>query len=1483
MPKFSVKKPFTVLVGVIVALILGVVSLMKMQLDLLPEISLPYLMVITTYPGASAEKVEKEICEPMEASLGVITGVENVGSVCAENYGIVQLEFRDDVNIDSAMVKVSAALNTLESVLPDDCGTPTIMELSADMLASMYLAVGVDGMEIEELSQYVEDEIVPSFERLDGVASVSSLGLVEKTIQIELDEKKVDALNDKILALADDKFAEAVEQLDEAKKQLEDSEKTIGDSKKKLVDSQKELNDGRQELIDGQKELDDGKKELADGKNELENGKKQLEEGKKELEEKKSETEAKLAKTETELLSAKTKLEANKAHIEAELAVLEATKSGYEDGISKIESGISAIEALMGGLSLVPDTSLPIDADTAAAINTAAGTTVAVEGVTTYAEAIGALSAVKTGLEAKKTELESSMGAQVAASQVMIDQYKEALKPIDENLKKVDDGLAQLYAGNLEAAIQLANAQTAMIMGEAQLSSVEATLKASEKQLESAQDTIDSGWKSLEDGQKQINEGWNSLRDGEKQIADGWTEYEKGIRQYEKQKKEALKKANANDLLSLQTLATLMYAQNFAMPAGYVDDVNDNSWLIEVGDNFKSIEELEQSVLVNLNDIGDVRLCDVANLTIIDNSLDSYVRLDGNQAVILSIFKSSTTGTNELSKTCKARIETLMEEHPGLHISVQMDQGEYIDLIVKSVLQSMVLGSILAIIILAIFLKDAKPTFVVAISIPLSVLIALICMYFAKVSLNMLSLSGLALGIGMLVDNSVVVIENIYRLRVRGVEAPRAAVQGTKQVAGAIIASTITSVCVFLPMIYTTGIVNELMMPMCLAIVFTLLASLLIAMTVVPAAGSTILRNAKQKEHKLFDKILVGYEGILRFCLKIKIVPILVSLVLLVISVLAVIKMGIVMIPEMTANQIQASLSIENEELNREECYAIADQAMEAALSVKGVGSIAILDGSGNQIISGFGGGGNNFRSYSFMILTENPKAGEEEVNRITNEMVEKVSAIENAEFTVSDAMGDMSQLFGSGLSINIYGTDTQEMLEASYMVMDEVAKIEGFTEISNGEEDADKVIHLAIDKNKAMSMGLSVAQIYQDIATKLTTSADSVKVTIDGIDMQITIVNELEPLNRENLMNREFTVDVVDEDGDSVTEEHKLSEFATEVIRDGVSTIRRENQARYITVSASVEDGYNTTLLSRELQPRLEKLKLPGNTSLNLGGEADTVNEMVKQMGLVVLLGGAFIYLVMVAQFQSLLSPFIVLFTVPLAFTGGLFSLLLTHENLSALSMMGFVVLMGTVVNNGIVFVDYTNQLRKGGMDRVNALIATGKTRMRPILMTALTTILAEAYLITGDDMGSQMGRGMALVIAGGLSYATLMTLFIIPVMYDIMFKKQPLDIDTGSEDLDDIPDDAAEYMAELGLQAAAVGVAVAADSDKPKKKRKKFGKKKNEDASTNDGLEESNNEKSDDSKDESAEESKDEKSADSKGENEEESLEDMDLEILE
>ncbi|MBP5298007.1 MAG: efflux RND transporter permease subunit, partial [Lachnospiraceae bacterium] len=262
--KFSVKKPFTVLVGIVIAVVLGVVSVMSMQLDLLPDISLPYLMVITTYPGASSEKVEAEICEPMEATLGTINGVKNVYSVCNENYGIVQLEFQDDIDIDSAMVKVSGALNSLQPYLPEDAGVPSVIELSTDMVASVYLAVSRDGYEMDALSQFIEDDITPQIEKQEGVASVSTLGLVDRIVEVRLNQDKVDVLNDKILASLDGTFAKAVEQLDDAKKQLEESQDSLNKSKNEMAKSEKKLADGKQDLIDGQKELDDGKKELED-------------------------------------------------------------------------------------------------------------------------------------------------------------------------------------------------------------------------------------------------------------------------------------------------------------------------------------------------------------------------------------------------------------------------------------------------------------------------------------------------------------------------------------------------------------------------------------------------------------------------------------------------------------------------------------------------------------------------------------------------------------------------------------------------------------------------------------------------------------------------------------------------------------------------------------------------------------------------------------------------------------------------------------------------------------------------------------------------------------------------------------------------------------------------------------------------------------------------------------------------------------------
>lgn len=1383
MEKFSVKKPFTILVMVVAIIILGFVSLSGMTTDLLPKMSLPYLLVITTYPGASPEKVESSVSEPVESALGSISGVKNVYSMSYENYGIVELEFADGTDMDSAMVKVSSALDSVKSALPEECGSPNIMEISMDMMASVYLAASYEGKDIQETSRFVEDTLIPYLERQEGVTSISDIGIVENSISVDLNQDKIDVLNEKILAKTNDAFADAVDQLNDAKKQLLESEQKLADSTQELVDGQKDIDDGRTKLDDAQKELDEQKEKLEDAKGSLEDQKK--------------DTENKLA-TASQALDQLNALQTDLLTLQAQEESLKATITQIEKSLEEQGKTTNDIPNVVAGLDQMSTflTSSQMEGMTgmdSTTVNTMLGSS----GMSLQSLGIDETTWDALTPEGRK-ELLQKTAAGYQTQKALLSGYKDyvsSLNSLQVEKAGVQAAVSAAEAELKKSGVSYTDIEKAKIEAAAGFGAASAQISSGQSALNSAQTTLDSNKESLDSAQDQITEGWDSIADAKKQLADGWDQYNTSLENFEAQKAEALRNANADQLVNMQTLSQLIYAQNFAMPAGYLDDAEDNSWLLKVGSNYESVDELSNIVLTNIEDIGDVRLCDVADITVIDNADDSYARLNGQSAVVLSVFKSSTAGTNEVSKNIAAAISELEEQYPGLSVLTLMDQGDYITMIINGVLQSMIVGAALAILILALFLKDVKPTIVVAVSIPLSVLTALILMYFTDISLNMMSLSGLALGIGMLVDNSIVVIENIYRLRSKGVGAARAAVQGTRQVAGAIIASTLTTVCVFLPMVFTAGTVRELMMPISLTIIFTLAASLLIAMTVVPAAGSTLLRNSKEKKHPFFDKVQDIYGKMLAFCLKVKVVPLTIAIGLLVYSIWAVMRMGIVMIPDMTSNQIEISVQMP-EDTDKEECYKRADQVLDAMTTIDGIGDVGAMAGGDTTLVASSSGmSDSTYDQFTFLVLTENENAGKEEVNRICREIEERTADID-CELTISTGMSEMSTMMGSGLSVKVYGDDLDTLTKITQDICDLAATIPGYENISNGQEEPDQVIRLVLDKDAAMRKGLTVAQIFSELNGKMTESTDAATVTIDGEDMKIVVKDGREPLTRENLLDYNFEIQTTDDNGNTVTEDHPLSEFATLKLEEGVQSINRENQSRYMTVTATVAEGSNATLLSRELQPLIDAYELPDGYTIDTAGESDMVNQMVIQMSKVLLLGLALIYLVMVAQFQSLLSPFIVLFTVPLAFTGGLIGLLLMNEPLSVMGMMGFVVLLGTVVNNGIVFVDYANQLRVGGLERREALIATGKTRMRPILMTALTTILAMASLLFGDDLSSQMSKGMAIVVAGGLAYATLMTLFIIPVMYDILFKRKPLQVDIGSENLDDVPDDAADYL---------------------------------------------------------------------------------------
>ncbi len=1279
MGKFSVKKPFTILVAVIAVLVLGIVSVTRMTTDLLPNMSLPYLMVVTPYPGASPERVEADVVRPLESALGTVSGVEAVYSTSSENYGMVQLEFAEGTDMDSTMVKVTSALQEATAGLPEVCGTPSIIELSIDMLATMYVSVSREGYDIYQLSAFVEDSVRPYLERQNGVANVTTLGLVEKSIHVQLDQTKIDDLNAKLLEAINEQLANAAKELDKA-------EKEVKNGKAELEKAQSSFGATMADTIFGQ--IDESVKTAA-----------------------------------AEL----------KANVDTLLKQVQALRSEVTDG----EIG-QALDTIIKNLKDISQRLSKEDISVEDLMEISGSLRVIGENLSTLLE---------------KIDFEPRDPA-------TINDLQERLKNITgslENLSKTLDSVPEILAGLKDAYAGMTQAQLEAAVGFAVASN---QLSNAEAQLVAARD------------------------------------------QYETAKDQALGSANLDKLLSISTLSQMIYAQNFSMPAGYIDDAEDNSWLLKVGEEFDTVEDISGALLVSMEGIGDVRLSDVATVTVLDNAGQSYARLNGEQAVILSIYKNSTTGTNATAKNCLAAFEELENKYTGAKLVTLMNQGSYIDLIIESVLSSMITGAILAIIILALFLKDVKPTIVVAVSIPLSVLFTLVLMYFTGITLNMMTLCGLALGIGMLVDNSVVVIENIYRLRGRGVSAARAAVQGTKQVAGAIISSTLTTVCVFLPLVFTEGMVKDLLLPLGLCIGYCLMASLIVALTVVPAAASTMLRSAKPKNHPWFDKVLNVYGKFLNWCLDHKAAPLATSIGLLVLCIVIVLNMGIVLLPEMTADSIQVNVSTP-EGLSREESYEIADEIIEKILSVDGVAEVGVMDsGSTAGLLGGMGAGNSgSYGRYSYFVVVE-PDTPISKVNTIVNEINATCADIAGNVEATAGGMDDMTAMLGTGLSVNIYGDDLDTMKTIADEIAAIVQTVPGYTDISNGFSGGEPTIQLKVDKDKAMAKGLTVAQIYMAISEKLTTSASSTSVTIDGFTMNVTVENANDPVTVENLLDMELEASTMDATGNAVSATYKLSEFATIEKTTSVGSINRENQTRYVTVSADVAQGYNATLLARTLSEKLEAYTtgeaVPYGYSVMIEGESSTVNEMVSQMVLLIALGCLLIYLVMVAQFQSLLSPFIVLFTVPLAFTGGMLGLLLTGHPLSLLSLMGFAVLMGTIVNNGIVFVDYVNQLRLGGMDRRSALIATGKTRMRPILMTALTTILAMFQMVFSDDMAGQLGGDMSIVIIGGLLYGTIMTLIVVPVIYDIFSKKQPHTVDIGSDNLDDVPDDAAEFIAE-------------------------------------------------------------------------------------
>ena len=1336
-PKFSVKKPYTVLVGVLLVIVLGVVSLMRMTTDLLPSMDLQYALIITTDVGASPEKVEMEVTAPIEAAMATTTGIKNVGSMSYNSYSIVTCEYDDTVNMDSVVIEIQQSLDQIAGYWGDNVGTPMIMKINPDMLPVMTASVDVAGMSALEITEYVDRELIPAFESLEGVASASASGMLEETVMVTLDPIKIQAINDLVQAEVKGEFKKPQAEINDAISEIEKGKEAMSEGGDAISEVFDEVMDGKEQLLEAEAELKKQYNSLLEGRDQLE----QMVNIVVPILELRDESIKSLAEAEKNYPAQKEAVE--------QMAPM--VKQYNETLQPKIDALVQSEEALKSEIAAIEADPTFNPEDETYKQKVAELETIATERESlqvTLDEINTKYSAAETALKATETAIKEGPKVQKALDDQIL-AYSKEFEALGISIKTADD--IPKIAPALENALKMMND------GIEQMEEALAMIEEQKNALQSGVDTL-----NLEAAKAAMEMGSAAA-----ELAVASSTLEQAKTQLESAKEQALDAADMEGILTIDTLSGLILAQNFDMPAGYAYD-NDTQYLIRVGEAVKSVDELEDLVLMDMgmDSVGVIRLGDVADVEILDNSDETYAIVNGNPSVSLSYEKQTGYSTGEVTDRLLDKFESLEEQNPDLSITVLMDQGIFIDLIVESVIQNMIIGAILAVFVLAIFLKDYRPTIVVGISIPLSVIFAIVLMYFMDISLNMISLSGLMLGVGMLVDNSIVVIENIYRLRNEGLSIRKACVEGSNQVAGAIVASTLTTVCVYVPIIFTEGMTRQLFMDLALTIAFTLFASLAVALTVVPAMSSYTMKKPKEIKTTGFDKMKNWYGNVLGFCLNHKWIVLLLSIVLLVGSAGLSLSKGMTFIDmEMETNQMTVTISPkEGQILEFEELTGMSDEVIERISDIEGIDTIGASAG-GSSTSSLMGGGATSVTMY---ILLE--EGTDVTTSQVSEEILKRTEDMD-CEVSSSAASMDMTAMFGSGLSIRIKGRDLDTLQELAIETAKIVEETEGTVDVNDGLDKATPQWTITVDKEKAAEYGMTVAQVFQLVMEDMASSTSATTISTDIKEYEVYLqTEEQSDLQLDDIKSLTF----IHTDKEGEEKEIPLTDICTMEETSTLSTIRRDAQSRYLTVSCGIDTEHNVTLVSNEVKEKIAQMEIPEGYEIEMAGEDETINEAMGQMVLMLLLAVIFIYLIMVAQFQSLLLPFIIMFTIPLAFTGGFMGLIISGKEVSVIAMLGFIMLAGVIVNNGIVLIEYITQARQQGKLKREAILEAGVIRLRPILMTALTTILAMVPASMGLGEGAEMMQPMSITMVGGLIYGTVLTLIVIPCVYDLFTKEK-------------------------------------------------------------------------------------------------------------
>lgn len=820
--------------------------------------------------------------------------------------------------------------------------------------------------------------------------------------------------------------------------------------------------------------------------------------------------------------------------------------------------------------------------------------------------------------------------------------------------------------------------------------------------------------------------------------------------------------------LNAAQLSQIIAANNINMPGGTVNN-NNQELNIRIMGEFKSFNDIKQlPITLPTGDV--IELQDVADVTYATKDNKVVSRVNGIDSINISIQKQSNTNTVKVAGDIRKQLDQLKADYPDSDIQVVLDNSEFIQQSIDNVVSNVLTGGLFAILVLYIFLKSMKSTMIVATSIPISLIASFVLLYFNKITLNMMTLGGLALAVGMLVDSAIVVLENIYRFRSSGFSKEESAIRGASEVTMSITASTATTIAVFLPIVFVDGFIGIMFKDFALTVTLSLLASMVVALTFIPMLSSKILdiedmdvngefagdKKPKrlQKLYDGFDKIFGQFEKmylrILSNALRHRKTTVAVAIIVLVTSLGSLAFVGMELMPTSDEGTVNISLKLPLGSKTND----VDKVALLVEDKVTDIEEIETL--FTNIGMSNFTDTSTNTGSITLNLV--NLKERKRSTEEISDLVRDRVKDIAGAEISVSAASSSMTG--GKPVSVKISGDSLDTLTDISNDVEKIISNVEGTRDVKTSVSDGVPELEVKVNNDQAARYGLTTSQIASSVRTEVAGSTvTKYKTAGDEIDVVISAYDDLTH-NIDDISNLNITTPT----GVNVP----LSELAELKISEGPVSINRENQQRMVTVDSEIS-GRDVGSIMKDVNTELKNYDMPDGYSFDMGGENEEMLKAFSQLGLALLVAIALIYMIMASQFESLLHPFIIMFTIPLSFGGGFLGLFLTGTPFGATAFIGIIMLAGIIVNNGIVLIDYINLLKKEDHSTMDAIKLAGPVRLRPILMTTLTTVLGLIPLALGIGEGAEMQAPMAIVVIGGLTLGTVLTLVFIPVLYSI------------------------------------------------------------------------------------------------------------------